>query len=126
MSDTSGLPNTDDLGVPAEDDPERFEGPERSESGDRTRQAGTDGQDGGAERDAQAAEPDEEEQGQGGDVSAPHETGVAPEGAEDVTTRDTQGPASEGSGGAEPPPANFDPTQQPSNPDLVKNTEPPD
>ncbi|MFF2050984.1 hypothetical protein ACFVU2_05225 [Leifsonia sp. NPDC058194] len=28
--------------------------------------------------------------------------------------------------GAEPPPAEFDPAQQPSNPDLVKNTEPPD
>lgn len=111
MSDTSGLPNADDLGVPAEDQPERFERGGRHSAD--------------AERDAQTAEPDEDEPGQG-DVSAPHETGVAPEGAEDVTTRDTPGPASEGSDGAEPPPADFDPTEQPSNPDLVKNTEPPD
>ncbi|MEN2741527.1 hypothetical protein ABCS02_27400 [Microbacterium sp. X-17] len=116
MSDTSGLPNTDDLGVPAEDEPERFEGGGQGGQDQRGRHAA---------RDAQAAEPDEDEPGQG-DVSAPHETGVAPEGAEDVTTRDTQGPASEGADGAEPPPADFDPTEQPSNPDLVKNTEPPD
>jgi hypothetical protein len=123
MSDTSGLPNTDDLGVPAEDEPERFEGG----AGGRE-QAGQNatGQDAGADRDAQAAEPDENDPGQGGDVSDAHQTGVAPEGAEDVTTRDTQGPASHGSDGAEPPPADFDPTQQPSNPDLVQSTEPPD
>ena len=77
MSDTSGLPNTDQQGVPAEDDPERFED--------------------GDERDAQAAEPAETEQGQGEDQ-----------------------------GGAVPPPADFDPAQQPSNPDMVKNVEPPD
>lgn len=65
MSDTSGLPNTDAQGVPAEDDPERFEhGAEGNGDGD-------------------------------GD-------------------------------GAEPPPADFDPAQQPSNPDMVKNVEPPD
>jgi hypothetical protein len=109
VSDTSGLPNADDLGVPAEDDPERFEG------------AGA-----GAEHDAQASEPDEDEPGQGDGVSPAHETGVAPEGAEDVTTRETQGPASQGAEGAEPPPADFDPSQQPSNPDLVASTEPPD
>jgi len=68
MSDTSGLPNTDAEGVPAEDDPQRFE----------------DGQQQGDDKDAQAGEP------------------------------------------AEPPPADFDPAEQPSNPDLVKNTEPPD
>ena len=123
MSDTSGLPNTDDLGVPAEDDPERFEG-----GGSGGQNAG--GQNAGSQntggRDAQAAEPDEDDPGQGGDVSDAHQTGVAPEGAEDVTTRDTQGPASHDRDGAEPPPADFDPTQQPSNPDLVKNTEPPD
>ncbi|MGN6425522.1 MAG: hypothetical protein ACTHMF_01800 [Leifsonia sp.] len=117
MSDTSGLPNADGRGVPAEDRPERFE----------------DGAGGaGDDRDAQAAEPSEQEPGQGeqqgsqegrqGDrPSAPHDTGVAPEGAEDVTTA-----ANSGSDSAEPPPADFDPAQQPSNPDLVKNTEPPD
>lgn len=89
MSDTSGLPNTEDLGVPAEDDPARFE------SGDRGGRDDPHGQDAGAERDAQAAEPDEDEPGQDSEA-------------------------------AEPPPADFDPTEQPSNPDLVKNTEPPD
>ena len=87
MSDTSGLPNTDSEGVPAEDRPERFE------------------------------------EGQG--VSEPGETGVAPEGAEDVTTAD----ADSGTEGAEPPPADFDPAADPSNPDLVSGTnasEPPD
>lgn len=154
MSDTSGLPNTDDLGVPAEDDPERFEGgagapkpsaPKPSApkpGGQNTGAPNTGGQNtgapntgagaadastAGANRDAQASEPDEHDPGQGGDdVSDAHRTGVAPEGAEDVTTRDTQGPASHGSDGAEPPPADFDPTEQPSNPDLVQNTEPPD
>ena len=108
MSDTSGLPNTDAEGVPAEDRPERFE----TGSGD-------DG------RDAQAAEPAETGTGQqadsGSGVSDADETGVAPEGAEDVTT-----PASTGTEGSEPPPADFDPAQQPSNPDMVKSTEPPD
>ena len=106
MSDTSGLPNTDSEGVPVEDKPERFE-------------------EGGGDRDAQAAEPAETEPGQSGDVSAPGETGVAPEGAEDVTTADAGG----GSEGAEPPPADFDPADHPSNPDLVSGTdasEPPD
>lgn len=104
MSDTSGLPNTDAEGVPAEDKPERFE----------------QGQGGDAERDAQAAEPAETEPGQSGDVSEPHETGVAPEGAEDVTAADS------GTDQAEPPPADFDPADQPSNPDLVGHVEPPD
>ena len=122
MSDTSGLPNADGQGVPAEDRPERFE--------DGAGGAGAGGA--GDDRDAQAAEPSEQEPGQGeqqesqegrqGDQpSAPHDTGVAPEGAEDVTTA-----ANSGSDSAEPPPADFDPAQQPSNPDLVKNTEPPD
>lgn len=102
MSDTSGLPNTDAEGVPAEDKPERFE----------------EGQ--GGDRDAQAAEPAETDPGQSGDVSEPGETGVTPEGAEDVT------PAGGGTDQAEPPPADFDPAKQPSNPDLVGNTEPPD
>ena len=87
-----------------EDKPERFE-------------------EGGGDRDAQAAEPAETEAGQSGDVSAPHETGVAPEGAEDVTTADT------GTGQSEPPPADFDPADHPSNPDLVSDadaSEPPD
>lgn len=114
MSDTSGLPNADGQGVPEEDKPERFE------------QGGA----AGGERDAQASEPSEDEPGQGeehgqGDgedaPSAAHETGVAPEGAEDVTTSSNTGADT-----AEPPPADFDPAQQPSNPDLVKNTEPPD
>ncbi|WP_348789420.1 hypothetical protein [Leifsonia sp. NPDC080035] len=110
MSDTSGLPNADGQGVPAEDKPERFEEGEGAGAGS------------GDERDAQAAEPSEDEPGQGGDEpSAPHDTGVAPEGAEDVTTAENSG-----SEAAEPPPADFDPAQQPSNPDLVKNTEPPD
>ena len=107
MSDTSGLPNTDAEGVPAEDKPERFEE--------------------GAERDAQAAEPAETEAGQSGDVSAPGETGVAPEGAEDVTANSGQNPAGDtGTDQAEPPPADFDPADQPSNPDLVGHSEPPD
>ena len=104
MSDTSGLPNTDSEGVPAEDKPERFEN--------------------GGDRDAQAAEPAETEPGQSG-VSEPGETGIAPEGAEDVTTADAGG----GSEGAEPPPADFDPADNPSNPDLVSGadaSEPPD
>ncbi|KQR51208.1 hypothetical protein ASF88_18670 [Leifsonia sp. Leaf336] len=88
MSDTSGLPNTDQQGVPAEDDPERFE---------QGANAAGDGDGDGDERDAQAAEPAETEQGQGEDE-----------------------------GGAVPPPADFDPAQQPSNPDMVKNVEPPD
>lgn len=92
MSDTSGLPNTDDLGVPAEDDPERFE-----RGGGGGRHVG----DPGTERDAQAAEPAEDEPGQA-------------DGAD------------QGDDGAEPPPADFDPTEQPSNPDLVNNPEPPD
>ncbi|WP_285114887.1 hypothetical protein [Leifsonia sp. fls2-241-R2A-40a] len=109
MSDTSGLPNTDAEGVPAEDQPERFE------------QGGQSG-----ERDAQAAEPAETDPGQDGDdvspggVSAPGETGVTPEGAEDVT------PAAGGTDQAEAPPADFDPADQPSNPDLVGHSEPPD
>src|SRR3954454_1275837 len=62
MSDTSGLPNTNGEGVPAEDTPERFE----------------------EGRDAQSAEPAETEQGQSDDqsrsggVSAPQDTGIAP------------------------------------------------
>ena len=109
MSDTSGLPNTDAKGVPVEDEPERFEegkGAASADSGDR---------------DAQAAEPAETDAGQSGDVSAPGETGVAPEGAEDVTTADTEP--------AQAPPADFDPADSPSNPDLVSGTdasEPPD
>ncbi|MGO4534783.1 hypothetical protein [Leifsonia sp. 2MCAF36] len=97
MSDTSGLPNTDSEGVPAEDEPERFE-----------------------DRDAQSAEPAVTEKGQQGSVSEPHETGVAPEGAEDVTE------AENGGDQAAPPPADFDPADQPSNPDLVGHSEPPD
>lgn len=53
------------------------------------------------------------------------ETGVTPEGREDVTPP-ADAPASEGAEGAEPPPAEFDPAQQPSNPDLVEHVEPPD
>lgn len=98
MSDTSGLQNADAEGVPAEDQPERFEG---------------------GDHDAQASEP--AETGPGQDVSDAGETGVTPEGAQDVTPE-----ADQSGDGAEPPPAEFDPAQQPSNPDLVKNTEPPD
>jgi hypothetical protein len=98
MSDTSGLPNTNAEGVPSEDQPERFENGE--------------GQEQAQEEDAQAAEPAETEPGQGRTV---------PEGAEDVTEA-----ATTGAEGAEPPPAEFDPAQQPSNPDLVDSTEPPD
>ncbi|WP_426625788.1 hypothetical protein ACPPVW_06975 [Leifsonia sp. McL0607] len=107
MSDTSGLPNTDAQGVPAEDDPERF----APNSGGP-----------GADRDAQAAEPSENERGQGDD--SPGRT--TPEGAEDVTDAQTQNAPATDSEGAAPPPADFDPAQQPSNPDLVKNVEPPD
>jgi hypothetical protein len=115
VSDTSGLPNADAQGVPAEDDPERFE-----------QGAG----DGG--RDAQAEEPAETEPGQGDDGHGSGDTGrTAPEGAEDVTDAQTQNAPAQnapthGSEGAEPPPADFDPAQQPSNPDMVKNVEPPD
>ena len=104
MSDTSGLPNTDSEGIPAEDRPERF-------------------------GDAQASEPAENDPGQssGGGEDGPSSGGgedatrSTPDGAEDVTDAQTAG-----SEAAEPPPADFDPAQQPSNPDLVKNTEPPD
>lgn len=81
MSDTSGLPNTDDEGVPKDNDPERFEE--------------TSGRD--ADRGGQA-EPD--------------------------PTTGTD--ASKGTDGAEPPPAEFDPAQKPSNPDLVDTSEAPD
>lgn len=134
MSDTSGLQNADAEGVPAEDRPERFQaggdgdqggGPESGGAHSGGADAsGADASGADAGRDAQEAEPPETAPGQGGDsqdVSAPHETGVSPEGAEDVTTA-----ATTGDGTAEPPPADFDPAQQPSNPDLVGNTEPPD
>ena len=111
MSDTSGLPNTDAQGVPAEDDPQRFE-----QGGQATQDAAAAQ---GGDRDAQAAEPAETEQGQGDSGDSAGRT--APEGAEDVTTAQTQNTE-----GAEPPPADFDPAQQPSNPDMVKNVEPPD
>ncbi|MFF1572737.1 hypothetical protein ACFVWR_08325 [Leifsonia sp. NPDC058292] len=116
MSDTSGLPNTNADGVPIEDEPERFEGGAPSQ-GQET-------------QDAQAAEPAETEPGQGDTAAegatapegaAAAEGATAPEGAEDVTDASTTGTEA-----AEPPPADFDPAQQPSNPDLVKNTEPPD
>jgi hypothetical protein len=139
MSDTSGLPNTDAEGVPAEDRPERFEEgpggasgtpetPDTTESDVAGAEEDGSNNDPGGDRDAQAAEPAETDAGQSGDgagsgsgVSEPGETGVAPEGAEDVTNAATTGSES-----AEPPPADFDPAQQPSNPDLVGNTEPPD
>lgn len=97
MSDTSGLPNTTSEGVPAEDDPTRFEG------GD------------GAERDAQSAEPAETADAPDADTGAQAEP--------DLTTGDA---ASTGAEGAEPPPAELDPAQNPSNPDLVDTTEAPD
>jgi hypothetical protein len=124
MSDTSGLPNTDAEGIPAEDKPERFE--EGRAAVDTSQEdvaaAEDDGSDTapGGDRDAQASEPAETEPGQFGDVSEPGETGVTPEGAEDVTPADT------GTDQAEPPPADFDPADQPSNPDLVGHSEPPD
>jgi hypothetical protein len=92
MSDTSGLPNADAEGVPAEDHPERFE-----------EGAG-----------AQGSDSD--------DVSAAGDTGVTPQGAEDVTPEagDT------GTDQSEPPPADFDPADNPSNDDLVDTVEPPD
>lgn len=62
MSDTNGLQNADAQGVPAEDDPERFE------------------------------------------------TGATPG-------------TDQGGEGSVPPPAEFDPAEQPSNPDLVRDTE---
>ncbi len=124
MSDTSGLQNADAEGVPAEDRPERFQAGGDGDQGGGPESGGADTRGADTGRDAQEAEPPETAPGQGGDsqdVSAPHETGVSPEGAEDVTT-----PATTGDGTAEPPPADFDPAQQPSNPDLVGNTEPPD
>lgn len=127
MSDTSGLPNTDAEGVPAEDRPERFEQGQGAvnTSEEDVAAAEDDGSDNapGGDRDAQEAEPAETDAGQSGGVSAPGETGVAPEGAEDVTTADT------GTDQAEAPPADFDPADNPSNPDLVSGTdasEPPD
>lgn len=61
MSDTSGLPNTDAQGVPAEDDPERFE------------------QRGGAPaRDARAAESGDGEKGQGEQAPAGDPDGAEP------------------------------------------------
>lgn len=114
MSDTSGLQNADSEGVPAENRPERFEGGDHdaqaSEPADTSEPAETTGP-------AEQAEPRREAD----DVSGAGETGVTPEGADDVTAG-----ADRGGDGAEPPPAEFDPAQQPSNPDLVKGTEPPD
>lgn len=109
MSDTSGLPNTNSEGVPAEDQPERFEedrGGAGSGSGDE------------GDRDAQAAEPAETEPGQAGNLTDPGEPAMSPEGGEDVPGTGTDQ--------AEPPPAGFDPADHPSNPDLVARTEPPD
>lgn len=105
MSDTSGLQNADAEGVPAEDRPDRFE------SGANTSDANNGG----------ASNSGADDSGDAQGVSAPDETGVTPDGAQDVTPE-----ADRGGEGAEPPPAEFDPAQQPSNPDLVKNTEPPD
>lgn len=112
MSDTSGLPNTTSEGVPAEDDPTRFEG------GD------------GADRDAQSAEPAETADAPDADAQDADAQGTdAPDadtGAQaepDLTTGDA---ASTGAEGAEPPPAELDPAQNPSNPDLVDTTEAPD
>ncbi len=101
MSDTSGLPNTDSEGVPAEDRPERFEeGAQQNPTGD-----GAQGAQVGRETGDQA----------GGDDSGDTGGAASTESAGDT---DTDAP--------EPPPAEFDPAQQPSNPDLVKNVEPPD
>ncbi|SEI05990.1 MULTISPECIES: hypothetical protein [unclassified Leifsonia] len=115
MSDTSGLPNADAEGVPAEDRPERFEegaaGDEQGAAGDAEGAAG--------DRDAQAAEPAETEPGQAGDLTDPGAPATSPGGAEDVS-------AGGESDTAEPPPAGFDPADHPSNPDLVARTEPPD
>lgn len=109
MSDTSGLPNADGEGIPAEDQPERFENAQAAEPAEtEPGQSGDDGADTPSSGDASST----------GDAPA---TGTAPEGAEDVTDASTTGGEA-----AEPPPADFDPAQQPSNPDLVKNTEPPD
>ncbi|MFF1876428.1 hypothetical protein [Leifsonia sp. NPDC058230] len=55
-----------------------------------------------SDRDAQAAEPAETESGQ----------------SEDAASTDDDA--------AEPPPADFDPAQHPSNPDLVDNVDPPE
>jgi hypothetical protein len=116
MSDTSGLPNTDAEGVPAEDQPERFEEGQAT-AGDSQSTAGAQGAAG--DRDAQAAEPAETEPGQSGDLTDPGAPAMSPEGAEDAT-------AGGGTDKAEPPPAGFDPADHPSNPDLVARTEPPD
>lgn len=67
MSDTAGLSNADDRGVPAQEQPERFE-----------------------------REPAQKQE-------APVDTG-----REGTDT------------GSEPPPADFDPAERPSNPDLVE------
>ncbi|MFJ8895102.1 hypothetical protein ACIRCZ_10980 [Leifsonia sp. NPDC102414] len=103
MSDTSGLPNTDSNGVPAEEDPTRFE------SG-----SGADA----ADRDAQAKEPAETED--------PGVSGAADTGAQAEPDPTTGTAASTGTDAAEPPPAELDPAQNPSNPDLVDTTEAPD
>ncbi|MFP3467089.1 hypothetical protein [Leifsonia sp. SIMBA_070] len=132
MSDTSGLPNTDAEGVPAEDKPERFEEGQAAvdTSEEDVAAAEDDGSNNtpGGDRDAQAAEPAETDAGQANtsSVSEPGETGIAPEGAEDVTAANAGTAADTGSDQPEAPPADFDPADQPSNPDLVGHSEPPD
>ena len=95
MSDTSGLSNADAEGVPLEEDPARFQS-------EGTRAAD-------ADRDAQAAEPDEDEPGQ--------RDAARPDGAQRAGGADD---------GAEAPPADFDPAQNPSNPEMVRDIDQPD
>jgi hypothetical protein len=112
MSDTSGLPNTDSNGVPAEEDPTRFE----SGSGAAA-----------ADRDAQDEEPAETENpGVSGAADAGPDTAAADTGVQAEPDPTTGTAASTGTDAAEPPPAELDPAQNPSNPDLVDTTEAPD
>ncbi|GAB3583707.1 hypothetical protein GCM10027406_28800 [Leifsonia lichenia] len=122
MSDTSGLPNTDSEGVPVEEDTSRFE------SGNGS------GNSADADRDAQTEEPTETADspgaGAGGDSgsadSGSGDSGSADSGAQAEPDPTTGTAASTGVDGAEPPPAELDPAQNPSNPDLVDTTEAPD
>lgn len=98
MSDTSGLPNSDSEGVPAEEDPSRFVS-------------------GGSARDSQAEDTAD---------NAGADNADADTGAQDEPDPTTGTAASTGTDGAEPPPAELDPAQNPSNPDLVDTTEAPD
>lgn len=127
MSDTSGLPNTDNEGVPREDDPSRFEGDERdaqaAEPAETEDPAPADGQQADGQADGQQATGQQVPSQQADGRQA---TGQQASGAQAEPDASTGADATGGTDGAEPPPAEFDPAQNPSNPDLVDTTEAPD